>query len=550
MTMKPPSGLATSGAAAPSVEETMDDALDDILMEATEKPLENPLGAAEGPPAPAPAQTTPLPSSALPIIPPAKKELSGSFPLPGMAPPEASKSSNDDVTLIARLSVLDELVDESTKVEPVETALRAAAIKDAPAIMDALASDDALADALASDDALADALASDDALADALASDDALADALASDDAPALPLGEQANAQREKALGVSPLARMAAAEFEDPGDDEDELTVSATPGIISISEEEDDDESPTASQRPLSARTTPAPITGGPRLPLPSTTPGRTLRLPTPSGGLPPILPAPGLGSSLGLSATGSPPRAMTPALPIPAPLGFPAPSVATTSAIFKKVPVPIGGLVAFGLAVFGGGLIVGAKIWGGDAPPPTAIAAAPEPTPPSAAPVKPTPPSPAPTAAVPPTAAAAVPPATAAAVPPAAAAAVPPAAAAVAPTEATPVAEHSPEAVPLAAPPKPVRRVALAKPKPVRKPVADVPAAAGVKQTAQAAAGVKQTAQAAAGGKQTAQAAAGGKQAAAGSKQAAAGSKQTASASSAKADKRTGKGWVDPFAQ
>src|SRR5882672_4234443 len=125
------------------------------------------------------------PSSALPSIPPAKKEPSGAFPLPGMAPPEAPKESDktadEDATFIARPSLLDDVVEESTKVEPLETALRAAASKEEP-----------------------------------------------------IALSDQALVERGKALGVPAEDRVAAAQLEEPGNDDD-FTVSATPGIISVS---------------------------------------------------------------------------------------------------------------------------------------------------------------------------------------------------------------------------------------------------------------------------------------------------------------------------
>lgn len=312
------------------------DSIEDLLS-ATKTP--GPVIKTPGPtlktPAPV-AATNRDPSSALPSIPPPTKEPSGAFPLPGMAPPEANGSGSDDVTLIARLSVLDDLVEESTKVEPLEAALRAKA---------------------------------------------------STDDEP-IDLVGQAAVQRDKALSMAAptaLDRISAAEFEDPGDDDDDaFTVSATPGIISI--EEDDDDEPTASQRPPGlARTTPAPLnlgggpglggqatpaplpaSTGPRLPAPTPVPGRALHLPTPNGGMP----------LFGGSSASGPTR--TPALPIPAPLGAPAPAqvAPARSAVFKSVQVPLGGIVACLVAVFGAGFVVGAYLWQGDAPPPVAAEA------------------------------------------------------------------------------------------------------------------------------------------------------------------------------
>jgi hypothetical protein len=260
------------------------------------------------------------PTSLLPSIPPARKEPSGAFPLPGMAAPDAGKSSDDEQTLIARLSVLDDPGEESTKVEEVDAVLRATA------------------------------------------------------KAEPIALSEQASAERERALSVSAADRVAAAEFEEPGDDDDEVVI-ATPGIISISDD-DDDEEPTASQRPPGTpRKTPTPATGGPRLqtpiplaasgprlPAPTLPPGKSPRLPTPSGGLPPI-------AALLATPPSAPQRAITPALPIPAPVGTPATSSSPASAIFNKVQLPMGGLVAFLVAAFGAGFVLGAWLWGGGQP-------------------------------------------------------------------------------------------------------------------------------------------------------------------------------------
>jgi hypothetical protein len=358
------------------------------------------------------------PNSVLPTIPAARKEPSGAFPLPGMAPLDG-KSTDEDTTLIARLSVLDDTSDESTKVEPLEAALRAAATKDEP-----------------------------------------------------IALAEQASAERERALSVSAADRVSASEFEEPGDD-DELTVSATPGIISIADEDDDEEDTTASQRPQGGRpktpapvlggATPAPLLGGPRLPAPSPVPGRTIKLPTPSGGL----------SALGATLPPpSPQRSVTPALPIPAPQGAPAaPTTAARSVIFKLIPLPLGSLVGVGIALFVAGAITGAVFTRNDAP----VAEVPAPAPtakvepaaaePAAAPAANAEPAPAPAANVAPTAAE-------------------PKVAAPAPVEPNPaptVANEPPAPTPepnaAAEEAKPVRHAA-ARPKVVRKPIAAAPEA------------------------------------------------------------------------
>jgi hypothetical protein len=452
MTAKPPSGLAASGAA----QQTLDalDAIEideDVKSDATPAPTPFSAKANEAakPAAPDPENVkTPAPvanrdaGSALPSIPMSRREPSGAFPLPGMAAPDANKS-DDDVTLIARLSVLDELAEESTKVEPLESALRAAASKADP-----------------------------------------------------IALVDQANAQRDKALGVPASAQRSAAEFEDPGDD-DELTVSATPGIISISEDddgdEDADEETTASQRPPGARRTPTPVTvgplktpsplkpsatpppatgalrlptpaqlfGGARLPAPSPVPGKAMRLPTPTTGL---------STSTGIPVPAPPTpsgRAFTPALPIPAPIGALTTAPMSRSAVFNKIQLPMGGLVAFLVAAFGGGLVLGAFLWHGEAPPPAAPsmvvepAAPPEPAPPTLA--APAPAAPAATAPAPEKAPAA-PNAPAEPTP------APVAAAPVVPEKPAPVAPETPSPVEKAAPaPKP-KAVAVA-PRPKAAP-------------------------------------------------------------------------------
>ena len=511
MTTKPPSGTGLAAVESDDEDATatsVEDAIGDILDESTDKPvppltlpapgvasadstdttktpgpisIKTPTPVVETIPAPLSLKTpgpTPAPLTArdpkskLPSIPPSRKESSGAFPLPGMAP-EGGKS-DEDKTLIARLSVLDELVEESTKVEEIDAVLRAAT-KQEP-----------------------------------------------------IALSDQATAEREKALGVSLGDRIAAAEFEDPGDDDD-LTVSATPGIISITDEDEDDDEPTASQRPPGVRKTPTPATGGPRLdtpipllaggprlPPPTLPSGRTVHLPTPSGGLPP-LPMPLA------SPASAPQRALTPALPIPAPLGVPATGTSPASAIFNKVQLPMGGLVAFLVAAFGGGFVVGAWWFGGQGSAPPVAIQAPA-SPPAAKAPEPAavaPPAPAPAAAEP---------KPAEPMPAAEAKAEPEAKPAPAVAEPSAAQEAPAPAEPL---PIPVRHVAPVRPKLVvhkAAPVAEKPAAAVKPPTVAAKpAPPKATAPAT---KPTAK-------------------PVTASAKSAsKSDKAKAKAWVDPFAE
>ncbi len=299
---------------------------------------------------------------------------------------------DDEVTVMARPSVTDD-EEEATKVEPAETAIRAAAIKDD-------------------------------------SDEDELTAALST----------QASVERERALRKSmppsldvPLSahsyragESSGAEFADSADladDDDVALADETPGVAM-----DEDESATgtysadsdaseleavlAPRRPTSPAgssalggagfgalpfSAPAPLARtdgfGGRLPTPSAGLGLTL---PPSPSLPPPAASP---FSSRLAPGGSPyPRSMSPgptgshpALQIPAPSG--AVTVASTGGIFRSVQLPLGGLVASCLACLVGGLVIGGKFLGTRAPARTpAVAAAPAPLPAAPAPA-PTPP-------------------------------------------------------------------------------------------------------------------------------------------------------------
>src|SRR3954469_6929319 len=126
MTTKPPSSGLATGTGSSSDEETIDDSLDEILLEAHEKPLENPILPPQGVPKlqlPQGGSATLLGAGIAPV------------PLPGVAPPPPDEVTPppaavnpDQVTQIARPSLLDEATDdEETKVGPAESARRAAA---------------------------------------------------------------------------------------------------------------------------------------------------------------------------------------------------------------------------------------------------------------------------------------------------------------------------------------------------------------------------------------------------------------------------------------
>jgi hypothetical protein len=472
MTTKPPSGLAAPGATA---DETIDDSLDEILLEANERSLENPVRTPS-----VPRLQLPLSASAAPLDGPATP-----LPLPGIAPPpedglgggggvmmsEAvanalpdgiedpdadaatasdpvapegpegppldedmaptpapALASSDEVTQIARPSVLDSHGEESTKVEALETTAQLAAATKADAVA----------------------------------------------------LTDQASAEREKALRrLTPPppatpAHAADSEFEDPDDEALAGMPLAhdTPSDISI---EDDAEESTANGRvPMAAASRPEPLPFGGRLPpppgLPMGQPFGHVRLPTPSPGfVPPVLPTPNQTfSPVAASSPFGNARSSMAAIAIPAPSGIPTAGTGR-SIIYRKVPVPIGGLAAFVIVMFVGGLLVGFTIRGSDtqvvvAPAPAAaphpVAVVPPPPPPATA--APTPPS-MPTAAV-----HEPPPAQAQAKEPPAAAAVhepppPPPEPEAAIAEPPPV-HRAPPPPPVAAP-RPVRRVAASAP-------------------------------------------------------------------------------------
>src|SRR5215471_17306895 len=280
MTTKTPSGLAAGGAG--SDDETIDDSLDEILLHATERPLENPLRSS--------IPTLQLPRTGTATL---LGVPSPSLPIPGMVPaPEVAPAPDpepaeitpavapraDDVTQIARSSLLDDPTDDETKADPLETARRAAASKDEVEVA----------------------------------------------------LTEQASAEREKALRKSfpPGPRIPAPqsgpEFEDPEDAdtgpraETELA-NDTPAAIRVDEDEGEstanDRGPLAGAPAPAASSSPSPsplALGGARLPPPSGQPFGA-RLPTPSAGF---------------------------SVPAPSPaFGIPAPSVAVAGAPYSLAP-------------------------------------------------------------------------------------------------------------------------------------------------------------------------------------------------------------------
>ncbi|HXJ20466.1 MAG TPA: hypothetical protein VMT03_09545, partial [Polyangia bacterium] len=237
MITKPPFELAASGGSDHDVEDMSDqivvDSSQDVTVEASEESTleieDAPAGTETPPPTPAPlmasSMVTPPPmTSTAEVAHRGAPTLLGmplpSLPLPGATSPSslsltpgpsskdedatlkvAEDDDDEEVTVMARPSVTDD-EEEATKVEPAETAIRAASIKD---------------------------------------EDDELTAALST----------QATLERERALRKSlppsldvPLSAhsygSSSDDFEDP--DDDEVLATSTPGIVSV---EDDLESAT-----------------------------------------------------------------------------------------------------------------------------------------------------------------------------------------------------------------------------------------------------------------------------------------------------------------
>jgi hypothetical protein len=360
MTTKPPFGLAASGQPNGSDSEHLEDLSDeidvdsshDVTVEASEESTleiedEASLSPSETPPPVSAFRPHGAPSGTPP--PRRAPTLMGlplpSLPLPGVtASRPASRDvddEGDDMTVMARPSITDD-EEEATKVEPAETAIRAAASRD---------------------------------------DDDELTTALSA----------QASQERDKALRKtappsldlplpSPHYRADQSdEFEDPEDGDLEVAHD-TPNAITVHDEElgpssfSDQDEPSSELEAVLAPRRPAgspPLGsafgrsdgfGAARLPTPG--PGYGFSLPSPTQA-----PAPSnspfsariapVGSPYGARSTSAP----MPAIQIPAPSGAAA-SASGSSGIFYKVQVPVVGLAALLIAAGGGGLLFGAKLW------------------------------------------------------------------------------------------------------------------------------------------------------------------------------------------
>ncbi len=470
MTTKPPFGMSASGHTGRSdsedlesrdanadattaeaderVAETLEPEVGDEARETPPPLLASPSADRDDPESPAAHSalaSRPGPATARPRRSPTLLGFGAtSLPLPGVRASGTAEPGDDEVTVLARPSITDD-DEEATKVEPPESVLQAAVARDG---IDDGDEDD----------------------------DGELAAALST----------QATVERDKALRKSGLPSLdlplsspsraadAIHDFEDLDDDVEEMA-SDTPAEIPLDDEvissySADPEEPLSELEAVLAPRRPA---GAPFESSLGRGDGAGARLPTPSPGtLGFAVPGPSsspffartapAGSPYGSRITSSAPM---PAIQIPAPSGAAA-TPGTGSGVFTRVGIPIGGLVSLVVAVFIGGVVLGAKFW--RAPAPVVASTTP------AAPASPASAAPAPIEARPPTvvptrvAAPAPGTAPAPAAPPAPA--VPPPAAAVLPVPAAVAATHGPAAVaatraPAAAskPPAPTAPVAVA---------------------------------------------------------------------------------------
>lgn len=304
MMTKPPGFASSSTLPLEDEEESIDESLDEILLEANERPPENSVKSLEAVP------------SAL-----ASDDDSDGDSVPAPV---------GEVTVLApRPTFFDEVREEETKVDPYETAIRAAASRD---------------------------------------------DGLTS----------QASQQRDRALRKSasqprlPTTRAAHdesdVEFEDAeADDSQEYGASLsgdigapTPADIPITQNPLDDASPPSgyqssptlagfsSRLPPPLRTAPPPgrpdIYPGRRIPTPNTTSNTNDFLPLPTGGF-------GSGSHY-------------PSIAIPAPVAPDTSSARVSALTDNRIRLPATGLAGFLVTAFGGGLLIGALLWRGHAAP------------------------------------------------------------------------------------------------------------------------------------------------------------------------------------
>lgn len=483
----PPPGFAASGHSDGSDPEQLEDlsheidvdSSQDLTVEASEEStlevpaeespraeaVELPVEASETPPPLSALIPSRLSSSILSSTPPPQRAptLLGlplpSFPLPGVTAVAQliGQPADDEVTVMAaRPSIADD-EEEETKVEAATTALHAAKSRNED----------------------------DDEVTTALSAQASVEreKALRKSVPPSLDLPLPSPSARSDPDSFANLAGLGD-EFEDPEDDDGDGDLAHDTPAIAADEEAmatssysaEPDEPSSELEAVLAPRRPPgSPPMGSPigALGLHGRGDGfGAARLPTPSLGyglsLPSPAPAPANSPfSARLAPVGSPYAARTsapmPAIQIPAPSGAAAlPS--SSFGLFYKVQVPVVGLVALLVAVGGGGVLVGAKLWRSRVTPfvtpgaaPASLASAPapvviQPVPPAAAA--------APTAPLPSVAAVPVAAPSATAPPP-----IPP------PPTAAPVVEQVP--APISPPPRPVKHT-VARSSARKAPVAD----------------------------------------------------------------------------
>ncbi len=365
MMTKPPGFASSSTLPLDDDEESIDESLDEILLEANERPPENSVKSLEAVPSTLSAD-----------------EDSEDDPVP---------SSPGEVTVLApRPTFFDEVREEETKVDPYETAIRAAASRDDGLTSQASQQRDRALRKSTSQPHLPTMRTDDD--------DVEFEDPDAADDSSQY--GSSMSGDIERTPADIPIA-------EDASPPLGYLTGSASGGF--------------PSRLPPPLRSAPPPgrpdIYPGRRIPTPSATPNTNDFLPLPSGGF-------GSGSHY-------------PSIAIPAPVA-PDSSARVAALTDNRLRLPAAGLASFLVVAFGGGLLLGALVWRGHpvpAPiqqPPVAVHTAPaiitEPVQPIVKPVPPpepaaeaklTPPPPAATAPSMPTMAAETTPAPAAIEPP-----------------------------------------------------------------------------------------------------------------------------------
>jgi hypothetical protein len=300
MMTKPPGFASSSTLPLDDEEESIDESLDEILLEANERPPENSAKSLEAVP------------SAL-----SDDDSDADSPAPV-----------GEVTVLApRPTFFDEVREEETKVDPYETAIRAAASRGDGLTSQASKQRDQALRKSTSQPRLPTARANDD---DDVEFEDADAD----------------DSQKYGASLSGDIGERTPAEI--PLGDED---VSPPSGFLSGG---GSDGFQPRLPLPPPMRTSPPPgrpdIYPGRRIPTPSSTSNTNDFLPIPTGGF-------GSGSHY-------------PSIAIPAPIAVDSTSARVAALTDNRIRLPAAGLASFLVTAFGGGLLIGALLWRGHAAP------------------------------------------------------------------------------------------------------------------------------------------------------------------------------------